>query len=81
VAGAGDDELNGDDDYVPGTAAPWSVGDMPGNEFDRLYTPVISYNRSDDLGAGDILYGGSAKWRALKQRRSTAAVGNRSRLS
>ena len=59
VGGAGDDELNGDDDYAPANSAPWSVSAMPGNEFDRLYSPVISYNRADDLGAGDILYGGA----------------------
>lgn len=81
VGGAGDDELNGDDDYAPGNGAPWSVGDMPGNEFERLYNNIVRYNRADDFGTGDILYGGSAKWRALKQRRSTAAVGNRSCLS
>lgn len=59
IAGAGDDDLNGDDDYAPGTAGPWSVGAMPGNEFDRVYTPVLSYNRDDDRGTGDILYGGA----------------------
>ncbi|MBE7418536.1 MAG: hypothetical protein HS128_12465 [Ideonella sp.] len=58
VGGAGDDDLNGDDDYAPGSGAPWSVASMPGNEFDRLYDPVVSYNRADDRGAGDILYGG-----------------------
>ncbi|MCC7458146.1 MAG: hypothetical protein IT390_14320, partial [Nitrospira sp.] len=51
--------LNGDDDYAPGSGAPWSVASMPGNEFDRLYDPVVSYNRADDRGAGDILYGGA----------------------
>jgi Ca2+-binding RTX toxin-like protein len=30
-----------------------------GNEFDRLYTPVITYNRADDWGSGDILWGGA----------------------
>ncbi|MBE7418530.1 MAG: hypothetical protein HS128_12435 [Ideonella sp.] len=48
VGGAGDDDLNGDDDYAPGSGAPWSVASMPGNEFDRLYDPVVSYNRADD---------------------------------
>jgi len=59
VGGAGDDDLNGDDDYAPGSGAPWSVGAAPGNEFDRTYNPVVSYNRADDRGAGDILYGGA----------------------
>jgi Ca2+-binding RTX toxin-like protein len=59
VGGAGDDVLDGDDDYAPGNSAPWSVSAVAGNEFDRLYSPVITYNRADDWGSGDILWGGA----------------------
>ncbi|CAN5472378.1 hypothetical protein BH11PSE11_BH11PSE11_04950 [soil metagenome] len=54
VGGAGNDWLDGDDDYVL-TGFAWNVIDT-GNPFDPLIGPVVV--DSPQAGAADVLYGG-----------------------